>query len=306
VGHGVARGPRVPTEHWVRAALDSLARLPHVHRVGLAVAAAGGRQLSFTATDRDGGHIDWCDVDAYDDVPLNNTVRSGRLIFGSLAELGRRYSEFVGRQSRVTKALATAPLTAGGPILGGFALFYDTGQTFDEAQLEQLRRLGERLGERLGTELHGGRRTETLPHRVTEGEPLPDGSRAATHVVDPDPEGVSAARHFAWDTLTSWGIDADARDSAVLCVSELVTNALIHTLTGCEVRLVLHHGVLTTSVRDGGAQGRLDSAGDDPLASHGRGLRLVDALSTRWGSRREAVGMTVWCELETTARQPQA
>jgi len=36
----------------------------------------------------------------------------------------------------------------------------------------------------------------------------------------------------------------------------------------------------------------------DPLAVHGRGLQLVDAFSTRWGSELDAVGMTVWFVLE--------
>jgi hypothetical protein len=34
------------------------------------------------------------------------------------------------------------------------------------------------------------------------------------------------------------------------------------------------------------------------LAVHGRGLQLVDAFSTRWGSELDAVGMTVWFVLE--------
>jgi len=253
--------------------------------------------LSFTAADRQAERVDWCQVDAYEDVPLNNTVRSGRLIFGSLHELGGRYPDFVDRQIRPTYGLASVPLIESGQILGGFALFYETKQPFDEKQSEQLRRLGERLG----ANLRAGARTTTQT-RSLAGEPVPIGARAATHIVTPDPRAVPAARHFARDTLTAWSIDGDARDAAVLCVSELVTNAVIHTFSGCEVRLVLHHGVLTTSVRDGGTDGRLDTAAGDPLAAHGRGLQLVEALSARWGTQRHTVGMTVWCELETTGQ----
>ena len=36
----------------------------------------------------------------------------------------------------------------------------------------------------------------------------------------------------------------------------------------------------------------------DPLAGHGRGLQLVEMLTSRWGSELDADGMTVWCELE--------
>jgi anti-sigma regulatory factor (Ser/Thr protein kinase) len=86
-------------------------------------------------------------------------------------------------------------------------------------------------------------------------------------------------------------------DAAVLCLSELVTNAIIHTRPSCDVRILLHDRVLTVSVRDGGTSvGQPARPEDDPLAVHGRGLRLVEALSARWGSDLDAVGMTVWCE----------
>ena len=133
---------------WVRSALEILTGLPAVRRVGLAFVETGGRQLSFTASDRrhrrSPNPADWCTVDAYDDVPLNNTVRSGRLISGSLEALAERYPEFIGRQERSTEALASVPLHAVGQVLGGFVLFYDTRQRFDDGQLEELRRLGRR------------------------------------------------------------------------------------------------------------------------------------------------------------------
>ena len=110
--------------------------------------------------------------------------------------------------------------------------------------------------------------------------------------------------HFMLGTLASWGIDADTDtvDTAILCLSELVTNAMIHTDAGCELRVVLDRGVLTTTVRDGGSSLVVDLGNItvDPLAVHGRGLQLVDALSTRWGSELDTVGMTVWFVLEPT------
>jgi hypothetical protein len=65
---------------------------------------------------------------------------------------------------------------------------------------------------------------------------------------------------------------------------------------------VLDRGVLTTTVRDGGPSVVVDLSrlAVDPLAVHGRGLQLVDALSTRWGSELDAAGMTVWFVLETS------
>jgi anti-sigma regulatory factor (Ser/Thr protein kinase) len=298
VSHAAAHRPGAETETWVRSAFDLLAGMHGVRRVGLALVEGGGRRLSFAASDR-GQEIgaEWCDVDAYEDVPLNSTVRTGMVIAGSLDQLAGRYPEFVGNQAGSTRAVASVPLSAGGQILGGFALYYGTDQPFDDPQLNELRRLGEWLG----ADLRRGQPGRSLSSRSADAEAVPSDARVASHVVEPDPRGVGAARHFVRRTLAAWGIDGSAIEAAVLCVSELVTNAIIHTVAGCEVRLVLHHEILTTSVRDGGTSARRpDSPAADPLAVHGRGLRLVDALSARWGSDLDAVGMTVWCDLAVT------
>ncbi|HEY3528693.1 MAG TPA: ATP-binding protein [Nocardioides sp.] len=295
MSHTAEQRPGAEIEAWVRSAFGLLAGLPGVRRVGLALVEGGGRRLSFIASDRgDLSGAVWCDVDAYEDVPLNNTVRTGTVITGSLDQLAGRYPEFVDRQASSTQAVASAPLSVAGQIIGGFTLFYESRQPFDEPQVDELRRVGEWLG----AELRRGQPSRTLSSSSEEPETLPPGALVASHLVAPDPRGVGPARHFVRRTLAAWGIDGDAIEAAVLCVSELVTNAIIHTVAGCEVRLVLHHEVLTTSVRDGGTFDRRPGSPEaDPLAVHGRGLRLVDALSARWGSDHDAVGMTVWCEL---------
>lgn len=293
MAHAVA-SRRVPQgDTWVRSALVELSELPGVHRAGLALAEGGGRRLLFSASDRDNDSgVSWCEVDAYEDVPLNHAVRTGETVVGSLDELAGRYPEFTGRQTSMTRALACLPIVAGGHVQGGFALFYDSPQCFDRSQLS---RLGE-LGVRLGADLRAVQRANTYPSRLLEDEPVPRGASAATYVVAADPRAVSSARHFVLSTLEAWGVAEDTIDNAILCLSELVTNALIHTAGGCELRVVLDRGVLTTSVRDGGTGVVADvgSVSEDPLAVHGRGLQVVDALSTRWGSELDAVGMTVW------------
>lgn len=129
---------------------------------------------------------------------------------------------------------------------------------------------------------------------------MPPDACMATYSVAADPQAVAPARHSIRSTLEAWAIDEATIDNAVLCLSELVTNAIIHTDAGCELRIVLDRGVLTTTVRDGGSSAVVDLSGVavDPLAVHGRGLQLVDALSTRWGSELDAVGLTVWFVLE--------
>jgi anti-sigma regulatory factor (Ser/Thr protein kinase) len=292
----------VEIEVWARSALKVLTELPGVLRTGVALTEGGGRQLLFTASDRDAEHgIDWCDVDAYEDVPLNNAVRTGKLVVGPLEDLADRYREFVDRQGPDVCALASVPLSAAGQVLGGFVLFYAIPQPFDAPQLDLLRDLGKSLGE----ELHRPQRGETLPSRSLASEPVPAGARAATHVVAAAPLEVHLARQFVRSTLTSWGIDGDTLDTGVLCASELVTNAIIHAEAGCEIRVLLHDAVLTMTVRDAGTTvDAPNTSRRDPLAVRGRGLQLVEALSERWGSELSARGLTVWASWEW--RDPSA
>lgn len=282
-------GVLVDTDAWTRDALALLTGLPGAARVGLALTEGGGRRHLFTASDRP--DLDWCHVDAYEDVPLNTVVRTGSALAGTLRELADRYPEFVDRQRGTSYvAVAAAPIIAAGQVLGGFVLFLD--EPVDLGPLDEVGRL---LGE-------GLRRAQGAEHRVLPSladEPLPSGARVAVHRVGPELVEAAVARRFLTGTLARWGLDEDTVLSAELCLSELVTNALIHTRGGAEVRLVLDRGVLTATVRDGGVGGGLAMPADDPLRVHGHGLQLVDAIATRWGSRLDKVGTTVWFDLET-------
>lgn len=283
----------------MRSALAQLGELPGVHRVGLALAEGGGRRLLFAASDRDNQtSVDWCEVDAYEDVPLNHSVRTGEAVVGSLDDLAGRYRGFTDRQSLKTYALASLPILAAGHVQGGYALFYDTPQGFDRPQVTDL----EDLGAKLGAELRRVQRATTHASRSLEDEPVPQGADVATYSVAADPRAVASARHFVLKTLTAWGVDQRTVDIAILCLSELVTNAIMHTDAGCDLRLVLDRGVLTTTVRDGGSTVVVDpsSVRVEPLAVHGRGLQIVDALAARWGSELDAIGMSVWFVLEPT------
>jgi anti-sigma regulatory factor (Ser/Thr protein kinase) len=292
-GEAALSGP----DSWARRALARLTGLPGVVRVGIALAEGGGRRLQFVASDRDNDpDVDWCHVDAYLDVPLNSAVRSGELVAGQLEELAGRYATFVARQRGTsTVALAAVPVWAAGQVLGGFVLFYDTPQDFAPRQRAALADLGTELG----TLLRRTQRAMGRPRRRLADEPAPPGAQVSTYVVPAEPAAVRSARRWLDDTLTSWGVDDDTTSTAVLCLSELVTNALIHAHSECEVRVVLEGGVLTTLVRDGGAAAvRARGDSPEPLQVHGRGLQLVDALSARWGSRLDEVGTTVWFVLE--------
>jgi serine phosphatase RsbU (regulator of sigma subunit)/anti-sigma regulatory factor (Ser/Thr protein kinase) len=105
----------------------------------------------------------------------------------------------------------------------------------------------------------------------------------------------SQARRLVREQLTEWGLDG-AVEHAVLLTSELVTNAVRYGGGPVKLRLV-HDEALLCEVTDGA---------DPPPRPHaaslddvdGRGLLLVNQLSSRWGTRRLPVGKTVWFELD--------
>ena len=93
-----------------REALEHLLDLPDVCRVGLALTEGGGRRLRFTASDRDPAQgVDWCHIDAYDDVPLTTAVRTGEPVVGGLDDLDDRYAELVDRQRSTGRGGASPP-----------------------------------------------------------------------------------------------------------------------------------------------------------------------------------------------------
>lgn len=114
----------------------------------------------------------------------------------------------------------------------------------------------------------------------------------------PQPSQVSAARAFVTQTLRSWGL-SDAVGAAVLVVSELVTNSVLHAVTALDVSVSAAQGRVRVAVRDhGGGAPREHPV--ERLEEHegGRGLQLVSALTHGWGvlpGRRG--GKTVWAVL---------
>lgn len=282
---------------WTHGALESLDRLAGVRRVGLALTEGGGRRLRFTASDRDNGEQPvWCHIDAYDDVPLNTAVRAGEPVVGTLEDLEQRYATFVSHQRGTsTVGIAAVPIVAGGKTLGGFVLFFDAPIAFGAELRAELQHLGAELGATLREAQRG---QEQGPASPPDGE-LPPGAVAVVHDVPGDAAAVGDARRFLRHALDGWDVDPEASDTAVLCLSELVTNAVIHTDSGCSVHVLLKDDLLTFTVRDHGSPNTVSGEMiEEPLRVHGRGLQLVEALATRWGSEHSTAGTTVWFVLD--------
>ena len=113
------------------------------------------------------------------------------------------------------------------------------------------------------------------------------------------PSHVGLARRLVAARLSDWQINGEAREVAILLVSELVTNAMRHG--GEPIRLVANitPSGLRVEVYDGNVDAFPAVRDMRPDAPGGRGLRLVDALADRWGTIEADDGKCVWFEIDT-------
>ncbi|MET7450551.1 SpoIIE family protein phosphatase [Streptomyces sp. NPDC005574] len=134
-----------------------------------------------------------------------------------------------------------------------------------------------------------------------------DGDDATRHTVrrtmlavaQAEPERVAVARHQLRELLHDWA-SPEQVDSAVLLLSELLTNVLVHTDADA---------TLLAEVRGEPGIRRMhvevtDTSDDLPhkrrpgeLASSGRGLVLIEMLADMWGVDPRGEGKSIWFEL---------
>jgi len=122
----------------------------------------------------------------------------------------------------------------------------------------------------------------------------------ANLTVPGQPGQVRAARAFVGQAL---GTLHPCAAVAVLLVSELVTNSVLHSDSRRPGNTVT---VTVTGIVDGIRVEVLDAGGtsvpslaraDDEVTDHGHGLRLVSDLSARWGYNSDDAGLVTWFEV---------
>jgi anti-sigma regulatory factor (Ser/Thr protein kinase) len=109
---------------------------------------------------------------------------------------------------------------------------------------------------------------------------------------------VRLARHAAHVVLDAWRL-AHVEETAVLIVSELVTNAVRHATETEVIEVDLHatRTCLRIEIQD------TDRRWPQPrvpggFEESGFGFVLVDALAATWGVRETKTGKAVWAELD--------
>ena len=122
-------------------------------------------------------------------------------------------------------------------------------------------------------------------------------AREARTSLPAELESASAARRFVGSILRDWDCDPIA-DSALLLVSELVTNAVLHARSRLDVVLRLAEDRLRVEVHDE-SQAQPTRKYYSPQAGTGRGLMLVEQLAAHWGVEPiDGDGKWVWFELD--------
>ncbi|GAA1003547.1 ATP-binding protein [Streptomyces thermogriseus] len=113
------------------------------------------------------------------------------------------------------------------------------------------------------------------------------------------PGSPAQARRLTRARLTGWSVCEDTCETAALVISELVTNAVVHTASN-QIVCELQDGkdLVRIAVRDEGcAPGEPHPSPKLPEEEHGRGLLLVDALCRAWGVQEYDSGLVVWAEV---------
>jgi two-component sensor histidine kinase len=107
--------------------------------------------------------------------------------------------------------------------------------------------------------------------------------------------GGRHVRSLIDDALSAWEIH-DPSATVRLVVTELIENVHQHANGSGKLQLELHDGHVLVQVSD--TSPRLPEVRDPvPTLPTGRGMRLVQILSTAWGVRPESAGKVVWAQL---------
>ncbi|MEU0072811.1 SpoIIE family protein phosphatase [Streptomyces sp. NPDC006332] len=114
------------------------------------------------------------------------------------------------------------------------------------------------------------------------------------------PQAVGHTRRFTRRTLRAWGVPDDALDTVLLVVSELVTNALVHTDGRVRLDLTRVNHLLRVAVADSSPRTPVKPTSISWEATGGRGILLVEAMSAAWGAVPVSGGKQVWSEIALT------
>jgi anti-sigma regulatory factor (Ser/Thr protein kinase) len=147
-----------------------------------------------------------------------------------------------------------------------------------------------------------GVRRDNAPRDAEDGDPgdpgEPGDPALSTTITLPGVErSVAIGRRFVRDTL---GTRHPALETVALSVSELATNAIMHTPSGdgghLTIGIVATGHVVRTEVTNDGTMATKPCVRRDAEAENGRGILIIEALADSWGVVEHSGTTTVWVE----------
>jgi anti-sigma regulatory factor (Ser/Thr protein kinase) len=119
-------------------------------------------------------------------------------------------------------------------------------------------------------------------------------SHHSSRLFEAKPASAAIVRRYVRESLDTMSVHSE---EAVLLANELVTNAILYAGGEFVVELSIIAQTCRIGVIDQAPQyPEIKRVG--PEATRGRGLALVEALSTSWGVEERVDGKTVWCHVE--------
>ncbi len=137
-----------------------------------------------------------------------------------------------------------------------------------------------------------------IPERAASSSPSPDPLRWRRVFPGREPE-MREVRHWLGSLLP----ETPYRDDVITVAVELATNAVKFSMSGrggwFAVEITWRGRAVRVAVADGGGTTEPRLIGE-PLSDHGRGLLMVQALSSRVGVCGDHRGRLVWAEVPWT------
>lgn len=131
---------------------------------------------------------------------------------------------------------------------------------------------------------------------VAEVDSVPRLTPAGFVRLAPTAAASAAARRFLRKEMQTWALDG-LGDLIELLTCELVTNVVRHVGSPMVVRVCHDASTVRVEVDDDSAEPPV-LVQPRTFSDHGRGLMLVNALASEWGTRGTDTGKTVWFELD--------
>jgi signal transduction histidine kinase len=135
---------------------------------------------------------------------------------------------------------------------------------------------------------------------------VPDHAAAASLPIPEDHAAARDARRFVLAHLPERPAAADV-DRVLLCVSELVSNAIEHGRAPSRLDVTVTGRIVRVAVHDSDPfQPRPQLV--SPLSLRGRGLQIVDTAADRWGADADGDdgGKSMWFEVTMAEAPPRA